>query len=165
MTVEEIKNSTSMRDVVERYGFRPNKNGFICCPFHHEKTASLKVYEESFYCFGCQVGGDIFKFVQLIEECDFKKAFEILGGTHNKEPLSDKIIKDIAKRKLAKQTKERKRARLQAEYIDACNQLHQNQKAIDYAPRDSDIYADALKKRTDLEYKIEFLFEELARKD
>lgn len=165
MTIEEIKNSTSMRDVVERYGFRPNTNGFICCPFHHEKTASLKVYEDSFYCFGCHVGGDIFGFVKLIEDCDFKKAFAILGGTYDHKPMNDKVLNKIIRRQKARQTRENRRAKLQAEYIEACNQLHQNQKAIDYAPRDSEIYANALKKRTDLEYKIDYLFEELARKD
>lgn len=165
MTVEEIKSMTSMREVVGRYGFQPNKAGFICCPFHNEKTASCKIYENSFYCFGCHKHEDIFGFVQLIEGCDFKKAFESLGGTHNREPLSDKSIKDIAKRKLAKQTKERQHARLQTEYIEACDQLHYCQKAIDYAPRDSEIYADALKKAVYLEYKIDYLFEVLARKD
>ena len=165
MTVEEIKSMTTMREVVGRYGFQPNKAGFICCPFHHEKTASLKVYEDSFHCFGCHAGGDIFKFVQLIEECDFKKAFAILGGTYDHKPMSDKALNRITRQQKARQTKENKIAKLSAEYVEACDQLHHCQKAIDYAPRDSEIYADALKKAVYLDYKIDCLFEELARKD
>ena len=34
MTREEIKQQYSMRDIVERYGFKPNRAGFISCPFH-----------------------------------------------------------------------------------------------------------------------------------
>ena len=52
MTSEEIKRRYSMADILERYGIRPNKAGFISCPFHNEKTASMKVYKDSYYCFG-----------------------------------------------------------------------------------------------------------------
>ncbi len=46
MTVEEIKETYSMRDVVGRYGFQPNHRGFISCPFHHgDRQASLKEIE------------------------------------------------------------------------------------------------------------------------
>ena len=38
------------------------------CPLHQEKTASFYVYPESrsFYCFGCQTGGDVITFAKLI---------------------------------------------------------------------------------------------------
>ncbi len=39
------------------------KKGFICCPFHGERTGSLKLYEDSFYCFGCHAHGDAVDFV------------------------------------------------------------------------------------------------------
>lgn len=53
-----------MVDAVVRYGYKPNKDGFIICPFHKEKTASMRIYNKSFYCYGCGKGGDIFNFVQ-----------------------------------------------------------------------------------------------------
>ena len=165
MTIEEIKATQSMLDVAGRYGLYPDKKGFIRCPFHGEKTASLKLYDKSFYCFGCNKGGDIFKFVQLIEDCNFKKAFEILGGTYNHEPVSNKVLNGILKRQREQQAKEKKRAKLNAEYIEACEKLHYYQKAIDYAPRDSEIYATALKESVYLEYLIDELFNELAQKD
>ena len=82
MTVEEIKQQNTMRDVVTRYGIEVNRSGFCKCPFHNEKTASMKIYKDSFYCFGCHAGGDIFTFIQKIEGVDFKTAFESLGGTY-----------------------------------------------------------------------------------
>lgn len=46
------------------------------CPFHQEKTPSFSVDPKAqlFYCFGCQTGGDVFKFVQLYESISFTEA-------------------------------------------------------------------------------------------
>ena len=46
MTKEELKQRYSMKEIVEQYGFRPNRAGFIRCPFHTgDRDASLKIYE------------------------------------------------------------------------------------------------------------------------
>jgi DNA primase len=52
------------------------------CPFHQEKTPSFSVDAERqlFYCFGCQTGGDVFRFVQLYEKLEFREALEFLAG-------------------------------------------------------------------------------------
>ncbi len=63
---EQIKGRITMDLVARRYGFEPNRARFISCPFHREDTASCKLYENSFYCFGCGVGGDIIKFVSKL---------------------------------------------------------------------------------------------------
>ena len=46
------------------------------CPFHGEKTPSFNVNREKgfFHCFGCGVGGDVFKFVELQEKVGFPDA-------------------------------------------------------------------------------------------
>lgn len=51
------------------------------CPFHQEKTPSFSVDpdQQLFYCFGCQAGGDVFKFVQLYEKTDFPGSVEFLA--------------------------------------------------------------------------------------
>ena len=51
------------------------------CPFHHEKTPSFSVDPQMqlFYCFGCQAGGDAFKFVMLYEKLDFPESVEFLA--------------------------------------------------------------------------------------
>ena len=74
MTKEELKNTYSMKDVIGKYGLFLNRAGFVSCPFHYgDHTASLKIYKDSFYCFGCGASGDIFDFVMRMERCDFKK--------------------------------------------------------------------------------------------
>ncbi len=52
------------------------------CPFHHEKTPSFSVDPQMqlFYCFGCQTGGDAFKFVMLYEKLDFPESVEFLAN-------------------------------------------------------------------------------------
>ena len=82
MTKEEIKQSVKMPEILSRYGLRPNRAGFISCPFHKEKTASCKIYDDSFYCFGCGIGGDVFEFVMQYESVPFSTAFIELGGTY-----------------------------------------------------------------------------------
>lgn len=86
MTKEEIKDIYSMRDILERYGLpQPNRAGFICCPFHKEKTASMKIYQKDFHCFACAAHGDIFSFVMMMEDLPFSEAFKALGGTYAHE--------------------------------------------------------------------------------
>ena len=110
MTKEEIKQQNSMRDVLSRYGMVPNRAGFICCPFHNEKSASCKIYDDSFYCFGCGMTGDIFTFVQNMDNCDFKTAFTILGGTYQKPNFSSRIsIYHHQKQMEMRQKEERKK--------------------------------------------------------
>jgi DNA primase len=51
------------------------------CPFHGEKTPSFTVNRERglFYCFGCQVGGDVIKFVELRDKVGFGEAVRTLA--------------------------------------------------------------------------------------
>lgn len=100
MTSDELKQSISMEEVIGKYGLHPNRAGFISCPFHKEKTASMKIYKGSYNCYGCGANGDIFSFVMGIENCDFKTAFSILGGTyeHSKTSYSNRIRQEKFRR-------------------------------------------------------------------
>jgi len=69
-----------MREVVERYGFEVNRAGYILCPFHSEKTPSLKVYESGFNCFGCGVSGDAVRFIALLHNIGDYEAAKQLDG-------------------------------------------------------------------------------------
>lgn len=111
MNTEQIKELYSMRDILERYGLpKPNRSGFICCPFHKEKTASMKIYPKDFYCFGCAVHGDIFTFVQLMDGISFKAAFKELGGeTDNSFSTRLKIYQAQKKREMQRKTEEKLR--------------------------------------------------------
>ena len=73
-------------DIVEVIGgYLPLKKAggvFVgLCPFHKEKTPSFNVnpHKQFFYCFGCHQGGDVFKFVQQIENISFLEALKRLA--------------------------------------------------------------------------------------
>ena len=51
----------------------------------------MKIYDKDFHCFGCGANGDIFSFVQRMENVDFKEAFYSLGGTYEKPTFSSKL--------------------------------------------------------------------------
>lgn len=107
MTKEEIKSTYSMRKIVERYGLHPNRAGFIQCPFHKgDNDASMKIYKDSYHCFGCGANGDIFTFIQQMENCDFKTVFYSLGGTYEKPTFQSKLSIYRLKKREDQQKKE-----------------------------------------------------------
>jgi DNA primase len=57
------------------------------CPFHQEKTPSFSVSPDrgTYYCFGCQAGGDSISFVRETESLDFVGAIEWLADRFNVE--------------------------------------------------------------------------------
>ena len=86
-----------MRDVASFYGYTPNTRGYIRCPFHSEKTASLRLYDKSFYCFGCGTGGDLIKFVQLYFNISFAQALIRINsdfrlGLTDKKPVHSRPV-------------------------------------------------------------------------
>lgn len=56
---DQLKTHLAPRCVTERYGPPIHRGDMICCPFHDDKTPSMKLYDDHFYCFGCQKSGDV----------------------------------------------------------------------------------------------------------
>ena len=82
-TIEEIRSRT---DIVQVIGERvPLKRAGAawkaCCPFHHEKTPSFNVNpsRQSYKCFGCGEGGDVFKFLMRHDGMTFLDAVRHLA--------------------------------------------------------------------------------------
>lgn len=82
-TVQQIKERLNIIDVVSQYVKldRAGVNMRARCPFHAEKTPSFIVSPDrgTYHCFGCNVGGDMFSFVEAVEGVDFKGALKILA--------------------------------------------------------------------------------------
>ena len=83
----QVKDSSDIVDVISGYVSLQKKGRYYwaCCPFHGEKTPSFCVDKERqfFYCYGCHTGGDVFSFVQKIENSTFPEAVKTLAGRAN----------------------------------------------------------------------------------
>src|ERR1700719_1671102 len=84
---ETIEQVAAANDVVEVIGSyfplkRAGANFKALCPFHQEKTPSFHVspQRQTFHCFGCGVGGSVFRFVMEYEHVDFPSAAKKLAA-------------------------------------------------------------------------------------
>ena len=85
--LEEIRISNDIVDVVSQYVTlkRSGRNYFGLCPFHNEKSPSFSVSPDKqiFHCFGCGVGGNVFHFIQKIENISFVESVQMLAERAN----------------------------------------------------------------------------------
>lgn len=103
MNKDEIKEQNPMPQVLASYGIEVKRN--MCrCPFHGDKSPSMKVFKDGCHCFTCNQSWDIFSFVMEMEHCDFKTAFLSLGGHYEKTFGDGEILK---RARLARQRKQR----------------------------------------------------------
>lgn len=81
--IEEIKNKNDIVDIISQYVIlkRSGRNFFGLCPFHKEKSPSFSVSPDKqiFHCFGCGIGGNVFSFIQKIDNITFVEALEQLA--------------------------------------------------------------------------------------
>ena len=83
--IEEVKTRVNIADVIGEYvSLRPASAGSLkgLCPFHDEKSPSFNVRPaQGFYhCFGCGEGGDVYKFIQQLDQLSFTEAVEKLAA-------------------------------------------------------------------------------------
>ena len=60
---EVVKNAVTPRMAAERYGLPVRQGNMVCCLFHNDRTPSMKLNEDYFYCFGCGATGDVIDLV------------------------------------------------------------------------------------------------------
>lgn len=81
--VDTVRSSVSIVRLISEYVSlkKRGKNHLALCPFHSEKTPSFNVNEakQIFHCFGCGTGGDVFKFITLIEHISFPEAVRFIA--------------------------------------------------------------------------------------
>ena len=81
--LKEIRDNNDIVDVISSHVNLQVRGSTAkgLCPFHNEKTASFTVYinTQSYYCFGCGVGGDVISFVKNIEGLHYSDAVVALA--------------------------------------------------------------------------------------
>lgn len=85
-SIEDLKKRTKISDFIlsTTTGKLRGSKGMALCPFHGEKTASMSFtdVENLFHCFGCKEGGDVFKYVQEINNLEFQDAVEFVADNY-----------------------------------------------------------------------------------
>ena len=115
----QIKSAVTMPEICEKYGIEISRTGFTVCPFHNEKTPSLKIYKDSrgFYCFGCGKGGDVIAFTQAYFNLSYSETVRKLNydfglnlPLERKMSLREKYEFDRKDKERKRQKEEKKRA-------------------------------------------------------
>lgn len=122
---ETIEHVAAANDIVEVIGTyfplkRAGGNYRALCPFHQEKTPSFNVssQRQSFHCFGCGVGGSVFRFVMMYENMEFPAAVRKLAERAGIPILEDDMGGGDPGQKM--------RRRLLALHHDATEWFHQS---------------------------------------
>lgn len=172
---QRVRELVSARDAAEHYGFTPNRAGYICCPFHGERTPSLKLYPDGgWHCFGCHKGGSCIDFAMALFGLDFRQAVVRLDMDFSLNLVCNAAAPPPTRSAIleARQRERARRAALEAEeksLIDEHRRLHQNRQL--YAPDRPGIealhplFVEALKRLPEVQYRLEELEIELRRLD
>ena len=165
--VQIIKDRLTMCEVLERYGYEPNKKGFMCCMFHNEKTPSMKIFEKDYHCFGCGEHGDVITLVQKLFNLSFQETLKKIDIDFGLNLYGDKTFEELRKshyqlkRLQAKREREKaEREQLNVEYwaaFDEWKRLDDNRQ--NYVPKTPDeelhpLFVEALQK---LSYQVYLL--------
>jgi DNA primase len=82
--VDSVRERTDIVAVIGRHVRlqRKGQSYVGLCPFHQEKSGSFNVvpHKQMYYCFGCQAGGDVFRFLMQVEGLSFVEAVKELAG-------------------------------------------------------------------------------------
>lgn len=163
-----IKDRLTMRESAEYYGYKPNKAGFIYCPFHSEKTPSMKIFEKDYHCFGCNEHGDIISFVQKLFGLSFPEALRKIDTDFNLNLYGDHTFEELRRSHRQQQALQAKREREKAErqqteneywaVFDEWKRLDDNKR--NYAPKTMEeewhpLFVEALQKLAYQEYLLD----------
>lgn len=114
----EIRQRVSALDAGRKMGLHPDGHGYCRCPFHQEKTGSLRLYtgNRGFYCYGCGANGSVIDLVMRFYGIGFKQALIrlnvdfCLGYSFTDKPMTNKERMDALKRLEAEEAERKRKA-------------------------------------------------------
>lgn len=167
---DEIKQRVKMPDIFERYGFETNRGGFISCPFHSERTASLSAYHngERWKCFGCGAGGDVISFVMQLYGITFSQALLRMDLDFGLGLSDKKLDRRETMRLSAERAEKEAEKQRQEQYISILTECHRRlwNTRLTCCPKSpkeepSPQFVQALKETDRLEYLLEEALSEM----
>lgn len=159
---DAVKQAVTTRQTAEMYGLKVRRNNMVSCPFHNDRTPSMKV-DKRFHCFGCGADGDVIDFVSRLYEISSleaaKKIASDFGISYDVKPVplrSKKIIRKKSNAQIYAEAEQRC-FRVLSDYYH----LLKRWECI-YAPNMEDeiwhpLFVEALQNKTYLEYLLDIL--------
>lgn len=159
---DAVKQSIPTRQAAELYGVKVRRNNMAACPFHNDRTPSMKV-DKRFHCFGCGADGDVIDFVSRLYGISSLKAAQKtaldFGISYDRKPVKTKSKKTV---------RQKSDAQIYAEAEQLCFRVlsdyyHLLKKwEIDYAPNMEEetwhpLFVEALQKKSHLKYLLDIL--------
>ena len=128
---EEILETISMQDILDKYGIRNNGKMFSC-PFHGEdRHPSAKIFETNFHCFTCLKHLDVIGFVEEYFNLSFKDAMKKINYDFNMGLDSNYVDYDrLRKLKNIQNEKKKRKEKLLKKYSEQCRLKHYYEKII-----------------------------------
>ena len=163
---EAVKNAVTTRQAAETYGIQVNRYGMACCPFHHDKSPSMKV-DRRFHCFGCGADGDVVNFTARLFglankdaakklAADFEISYEKWKPPDRKERLK---AQKQANRNVRFEEAQRKFYRILTDYYHMLRRWKEER-----APKSPDedwdkYFCEALRNMAEMEYVMDSFLE------
>ena len=159
---DTVKQSVTARQAAEMYGLKIRRNNMVSCPFHNDRTPSMKV-DNRFHCFGCGADGDVIDFVSRIFGISSLEAAQKIasdfGISYDVKSAVTKPKKIICRKTDAQfyAEAEQRCFRVLSDYYHLLKKWE-----IDYAPNIDDetchpLFVEALQRKTHLEYLLDIL--------
>ena len=156
-----VKENVTARQVAMQYGIKINRSGLACCPFHKDKTPSMKI-DKRYYCFGCGDTGDAIDFVAKYFGLAPKEAAMKIASDFglNYDATNRAPPKKMAPKKTPEQILDEEQKQCFCVLSDYYHLLKKWE--IDYAPSIDDetwhpLFVEALQKKSHLEYLLDIL--------
>jgi DNA primase len=119
---QEIKSIVSINDILNIYNVQIERNGFIFCPFHQEKTPSAKIKNNYFHCFGCDLTLGIFDFVSKIDNISTYQALIKIDSLFSLNMVENNEFSSFDKLTYSIKQKEKELSKLEdLKLIGKCN--------------------------------------------
>lgn len=159
---DAVKQSVTTRQAAEMYGLKISRNNMASCPFHNDKTPSMKV-DRRFHCFGCGADGDVIDFVSRLYGISSLEAaqkaasdFGISYDRKNKKEASKKAVRKKSDAQIYAEA-EQSCFRVLSDYYHLLRKWEK-----DYVPSMEDemwhpLFVEALQKKSHLEYLLDIL--------
>lgn len=160
---QAVKHSVTTRQAAEYYQLRVNRAGFVACPFHNDRTPSMKV-DARFHCFGCGADGDVIDFAARLHGLEVKSAAEKLAADfhipYERTGRKHTLVRPAKSEEQLYRQLEERCFRILSDYL---NQLRRWE--VEYAPQPEDeiwqpLFTEALQRKDHIEYLLDVLLSE-----